>query len=295
MIIQTHSLTKQYKAGVFALRDVNLAMDEGVYGLLGPNGAGKTTLIGILTGLIQPTAGRATVCGFDTQRQVSEVRKNIGIIPQEYLLYPEFSAYEFLDYMALLSGLDLSRQTIMRLLEEVNLASVAKKKIKSFSGGMKQRLVVAQALAHDPQVLFADEPTSGLDPEERVRFRNMFSDLGLRRTVLLSTHITEDITAVTNRLSILHKGRLIFSGSIPELLDQCRGKVWERTVAREDWATFKDHNLILSFVHEAETHSVIARYSPLSSMVTEGSTPLTPNLEDAYMLLICQHNSEQAE
>ena len=165
MIIQTHSLTKQYKAGVFALRDVNLAMDEGVYGLLGPNGAGKTTLIGILAGLIQPTAGRATVCGFDTQRQVSEVRKNIGIIPQEYLLYPEFSAYEFLDYMALLSGLDLSRQTIMRLLEEVNLASVAKKKIKSFSGGMKQRLVVAQALAHDPPVLFADEPTSGFDPE----------------------------------------------------------------------------------------------------------------------------------
>jgi len=132
MIIQTHSLTKQYKAGVFALRDVNLAMDEGVYGLLGPNGAGKTTLIGILTGLIQPTAGRATVCGFDTQRQVSEVRKNIGIIPQEYLLYPEFSAYEFLDYMALLSGLDLSRQTIMRLLEEVNLASVGKRRSSLF-------------------------------------------------------------------------------------------------------------------------------------------------------------------
>jgi len=183
----------------------------------------------------------------------------------------------------------------MKQLDEVNLAYMDNKQIKSFSGGMKQRLVVAQALAHDQTVRFADELPSGLDPEERVRFRNMFSDLGLRRTVLLSTHITEDITAVTNQLSILHKGRLIFSGSILELLDQCRGKVWERTVAREDWATFKDHNLILSFVHEAEAHSVIARYSPLSRMVTEGSTPLTPNLEDAYMLLIRQHNSEQAE
>ena len=181
MIIQTHSLTKQYKAGVFALRDVNLAMDEGVYGLLGPNGAGKTTLIGILTGLIQPTAGRATVCGFDTQRQVSEVRKNIGIIPQEYLLYPEFSAYEFLDFWALLSGIDLSTQTIMKQLEEVNLAYMDNKQIKSFSGGMKQRLVVAQALAHDQTVRFADELPSGLDPEERVRFRNMISNQGSKR------------------------------------------------------------------------------------------------------------------
>ncbi|MGV8050555.1 MAG: ABC transporter ATP-binding protein [Anaerolineaceae bacterium] len=294
MIIQTQSLTKQYKAGVFALRDVNFAMDEGVYGLLGPNGAGKTTLIGILAGLIQPTAGRAIVCGYDTQHQVREVRKNIGIIPQEYLLYPDFSAYEFLDYMALLSGVDLSRREIMRLLEEVNLAAVAKKKIKSFSGGMKQRLVVAQALVHDPPVLFADEPTTGLDPEERVRFRNLFSDLGLTRTVLLSTHITEDITATTNRLSILHMGRLVFSGSIAELLAQCQGMVWGCTVARADWPAFKDHNLIFSFVHDADAQSVSARYSPLDSAPAGGGTPLEPNLEDAYMLLISQRNAEQA-
>lgn len=292
MVIQTHSLSKQYKKGIFALQEVNFEIESGVYGLLGPNGAGKTSLIGILAGLIRPTQGSATVCGFDTTRQARQVREKIGIIPQEYKLYPDFSAFEFLDYMAMLSGTDLTSAQILRLLGDVNLDKAAKKKIKSFSGGMKQRLVVAQALAHNPPVLLADEPTSGLDPEERVRFRNLFSEIGLSRTVLLSTHITEDITATTNQLSILHQGRLIFSGSIDKLLSQSAGLIWSCTLSGEQWELFKEQNLIISFVNDVESRQVKARYSPRNGPPAAGSLPLEASLEDAYMLLVSQHKRD---
>jgi ABC-2 type transport system ATP-binding protein len=292
MIIETNMLTKNYGKKT-ALREVSFTMGRGVFGLLGPNGAGKSTLMKILSCLLKPTSGTARVDKHDTVKDPSEVRKLIGVIPQEYNLYNRLNPTEFLEYMLLLSGKDPDKKRIDEMLERVNLSSVKKQKIGSFSGGMKQRLVVAQALVHDPKVILADEPTAGLDPEERVRFRNLFSEIGLEKTVLLSTHITEDITSSTRNLFVLNHGSLVFSGQVQDFVRNAEGKIWTSVVKNQDWEVFKRENLIISFMILPESNDIEVRFVPGKRNPPEGSHAIIPTLEDAYMLMIHQENRKE--
>ncbi|NLE82958.1 MAG: ABC transporter ATP-binding protein [Chloroflexi bacterium] len=293
MIIETNALTKNYGKKI-ALREVNFTIGRGVFGLLGPNGAGKSTLMKILSCLLKPTSGTARVYEHDTVKDPSEVRKLIGVIPQEYNLYNRLNPTEFLEYMLLLSGKDLNKKHIEEMLERVNLSSVKKQKIGSFSGGMKQRLVVAQALVHNPQVILADEPTAGLDPEERVRFRNLFSEIGLEKTVLLSTHITEDITSSTKNLFVLNQGSLVFSGQVQDFVHKAEGNIWTTVVKNQAWEAFKGENLIISFMILPESNDIEVRYVPGKRTPAEGSHAINPTLEDAYMLTIHQNDWKEA-
>ena len=291
-MIETNALTKNYGKKT-ALKEVSFTMGRGVFGLLGPNGAGKSTLMKILSCLLKPTSGTALINQHDTVKDPGEVRKLIGVIPQEYNLYNRLTPVEFLEYMLLLSDKNPDKKRIEEMLERVNLSSVKKQKIGSFSGGMKQRLVVAQALVHDPQVILADEPTAGLDPEERVRFRNLFSEIGLEKTVLLSTHITEDITSSTKNLFVLNHGNLVFSGQSQDFVQRAEGKIWTTVVKNQAWEAFKGENLIISFMILPESNDIEVRYVPGTGIPAEGSHAISPTLEDAYMLMIHQNNQKE--
>src|SRR5579883_2749125 len=231
MTIAMRGLTKTYRGRVQALRGIDLTIQNGMFGLLGPNGAGKTTLMRILAGILRPTAGSLTIGGVDcaTERGRTAVKRMLGYLPQELGMYPDLSAREFLDYIGILKGLTdgkARRRRVDDLLELVSLTDVANRKIKTFSGGMKRRVGIAQALLNDPRLLIVDEPTAGLDPEERIRFRNLLSELGGNRTVLLSTHIVEDIAQTCHNLAIMKSGIVVFQGTTEELTNEARGKVW---------------------------------------------------------------------
>src|SRR6266566_869536 len=229
--IKIYHLNKIYRGGVHALVDVDLSIPSGMYGLLGPNGAGKTTLMRILAGILRPTSGSLQVGEHDgdTERGRTAIKRVLGYLPQDLGVYPDLSAREFLDYIGILKGMDerkIRQRRVEELLEVVSLANVANRKLKTFSGGMKRRIGIAQALLNDPELLIVDEPTAGLDPEERIRFRNLLSDLGGDRTVLLSTHIVEDIAQTCQKLAIMKDGHIIFQGTVADLLSKAPGKVW---------------------------------------------------------------------
>jgi ABC-type multidrug transport system ATPase subunit len=235
MNITLQSLTKTYSGRVHALNGVDLTIERGMFGLLGPNGAGKTTLMRILAGILHPTSGNVRMDGQEvrTEHDRTQVKRTLGYLPQELGVYPDLSAREFLDYIAILKGMDDSkarRARVADLLHTVGLADVASRKLKAFSGGMKRRAGIAQALLNDPKLLIVDEPTAGLDPEERIRFRNLLAELsGGDRTVLLSTHIVEDIAQTSRDLAVLAAGRVVFRGTIADLLASARGHVWLAT------------------------------------------------------------------
>ena len=219
-------LTKQYKNKI-AVDRISFSLTEGVYGLLGANGAGKTTLMRMLCGILSPTSGEVKFNGIDVTKE--EYRDVLGYLPQEFGYYPEFTAMEFLCYMASLKGLTKHRakEKSEQLLELVSLSEIKKKKIKTFSGGMKQRLGIAQAMLNNPKILILDEPTAGLDPKERVRFRNLISKLGADRIVLLSTHIVSDIENIAGTILIMKEGQIIHKGSFKEIIKVIEGKVFE--------------------------------------------------------------------
>ncbi|QBD82718.1 ABC transporter ATP-binding protein [Ktedonosporobacter rubrisoli] len=236
MHITINQLNKVYRGGVHALTDVNMVIPNGMFGLLGPNGAGKTTLMRILAGILRPSGGGIQVGAYNgnSDRGRIAIKRILGYLPQDLGMYPDLSAYEFLDYIGILKGMDERKKRVARvneLLELVSLSDVASRKIKTFSGGMKRRVGIAQALLNDPKLLIVDEPTAGLDPEERIRFRNLLSDLGGDRIVLLSTHIVEDIAQTCRNLAIMNKGHITFQGSLSELAYEARGKVWMVTTS----------------------------------------------------------------
>ena len=236
MEIQLDNLTKQYGSRT-AVDGVSIALKPGVYGLLGANGAGKTTLMRMICGVLEPSSGQIRADGKNIGQLGEKYCDRLGYMPQNFGYYPDFTAREFLLYMAAVKGLDKKRagNRADELLSTVNLTKMAGKKIRSFSGGMKQRLGIAQAELNDPELLILDEPTAGLDPKERVRFRNLISDLARNKTVILSTHIVSDISYIADTILLMKNGRFILTGSVDEVTGSINGMVWE-TVTDEQTA-----------------------------------------------------------
>lgn len=285
MIEVTH-LTKHYGKRTVALSDVNLTIEKGLFGLLGPNGAGKTTLMRILVTLLKPTSGDVTVNGLSVVKQADEVRRWIGYLPQSFQIYPQITGREFLDYAAVMKGINgrrERREAVDYVLEQVNLTDKSEKRVRTYSGGMRWRLGIAQALIGNPQVLVVDEPTAGLDPEERVRFRNLLAQLSVDRVVVLSTHIVADIESSCNRLAVIHKGQLAMTGKLNDLVQAANGKVWEVVVSNEAFVSLKNAVKIVSTrrMDDGIQLRVISDDNPLSRGVS-----VEPTLEDGYMALL---------
>jgi ABC-2 type transport system ATP-binding protein len=283
------NVSKQYRKGELAVNRFNLMLRPGVLGLLGPNGAGKTTLMSILATITQATAGRVLWNGVDVASNPDAVRSVLGYLPQDFGVYPNLSAVEFLEYLAAVKGLDAATATrrIDELLQLVNLTDVGKKPLGGYSGGMKQRVGIAQALLNDPQLLIVDEPTAGLDPEERVRFRNLLSDLSGERIVVLSTHIVSDVEATATDIAIITSGSLVAHASPEKLLSEVEGKVWEWVVASEELIEARQRFLISNTTRRSDgVHlRVVGEAAP------PGAQPVGPNLEDAYLFCLSNHRA----
>jgi ABC-type multidrug transport system ATPase subunit len=284
-MIQVSGLTKTFRGNVQALRGVDLEVGNGIFGLVGPNGAGKTTLMRILAGLLRPTSGDVRVLGHDVTQAAGKmaVKAALGYLPQELGLYPDLTAREFLDYIAILKGLTdgaVRGKQIEELLNLVGLAEAAGRRLRTYSGGMKRRVGIAQALLGSPSLLIVDEPTAGLDPEERVRLRNLLADTATRCTVILSTHIVEDISQSCNDLAVLDRGRVRFRGNPRELIAGARGKVWTITTAGER------PDAGLSVVSTLQLEDGV-QYRVLGTP-EEGNEviPTEPSLEDGYIWLM---------
>lgn len=287
MDIHTRGLHRRF-GRVVALHSVDLSVPGGMYGLLGANGAGKTTLMRILAGVLQPTAGEVRIGGHDLTTRAGRlaVQRRLGYLPQDLGLYPDLSPREFLDYVGLLKGLDSAparRRQVNELLEMVGLADVADRRLKGFSGGMRRRVGIAQALLGDPALIVVDEPTAGLDPEERVRFRMLLANLAGQRTVLLSTHIVEDVAQTCNETAVMAGGRLIYTGPVAELARTGEGVTWEVTLPP---GTPPPPGVVVSAVSRPDgTHyRVIHPDRP-----TPDATAAVPSLEDGYVALMQHH------
>lgn len=230
MELKIDRVTKKYGSKIACDR-ISLTLEKGVYGLLGANGAGKTTLMRMICGILDPSSGNLSCDGIDVSQE--EYRELLGYLPQDFGYYPEFTAQDFMMYIAALKGIPKSRAKVktVELLEMVSLKNEAKKKIKTFSGGMKQRLGIAQALLNDPKILVLDEPTAGLDPKERIKFRNIISRMGADRIILLSTHIVSDVEHIANTILIMKDGQMIHEGSLEDIIAVIRDKVWECNVS----------------------------------------------------------------
>lgn len=279
-------LTKQYKNKI-AVDRVSLKLNKGVYGLLGANGSGKTTIMRMICGVLKPTSGEIKLDGTDVSEE--KYRDVLGYLPQDFGYYPEFSAYEFLLYMASLKGLtrQRARKKANELLELVALSDVAKKKIKTFSGGMKQRLGIAQALLNNPKVLVLDEPTAGLDPKERIRFRNLISELGKDKIVLLSTHIVSDVEYIASTILMMKNGQIIHQGRLDEIIKVIEGKVFECSVDSKTAGILTGKYPVLN-VREESDRTVLRLIAEESPCDNAAAVPAV--LEDLYMYYFNEGN-----
>ena len=295
-MIDIRNLTKFYGKGqhaVRALNEVTLQINEGMFGLLGPNGAGKTTLMRILAGIIQPSRGQVVINGLDLsdEKDKQRLKAQLGYLPQELGLYPDLSAREFIDYMAILKGMHVDSERHKRVhevLELVGLQENADRKISGFSGGMKRRVGIAQAIVNDPSILIVDEPTAGLDPEERIRFRNLLVKMAGDRVILLSTHIVEDVGLTSQKMAVLSEGSICFVGSPAELIRKAEGHVWEITTTGTEKP---DGGLtIVSMLHLSEG----IRYRVAGESVNGHlqAKSVAPGLEDGYIWLMHGHGAD---
>jgi ABC-2 type transport system ATP-binding protein len=289
-MIEITALTKTYQTGkraVNALNGISLQIGVGMFGLLGPNGAGKTTLMRTLAGIVNPSSGEVHINGHNlsTERGKQAVKSMLGYLPQELGMYPDLTAAQFVDYMAILKGMDDSRvrrQSVEQMLEIVGLGHEAGRKIKGFSGGMKRRVGIAQALVNDPQLLIVDEPTAGLDPEERIRFRNLLVRLATERTVILSTHIVEDIGQTCRDVAVLAQGQIVFRGSPAELTESAVGHVWTLNSNQPEKPDYK--LTMVSMLHLAE--GVQYRLVGEDANGYPSAEETQPGLEDGYVWLM---------
>ncbi len=284
MKIEIKNLTKTYSGGFKALDDVNLTINNGMFGLLGPNGAGKSTLMRILVTLMKPTSGQVLMDGKDISGIRKEMRKTIGYLPQDFRFFAKLRSWEFLDYAARLGGMNSKKERALRvdeMLESVGLLEFRSRMANKLSGGMKRRLGIAQALIASPSVIIVDEPTTGLDPEERIRFRNLLSDLGRSETIIiLSTHIVGDISSTCNQMALLNEGKLIYHGTPDHLVELAKGFVWRAEVSQEKYEILKTEVPIISTIPSGggwEVQFVGEKPDGVNAALVD------PNLEHAYV------------
>lgn len=281
MELSIDRLSKHYGSKI-AVDQVSARLRPGVYGLLGANGAGKTTLMRMLCGILEPTSGEVFLDGKSIEDLGAEYRNVLGYLPQEFGYYPNDTAEEFLLYLSALKGVprQIAKRRVAELLEMVDLKGVSSKKLKTFSGGMKQRIGIAQALLNKPEVLILDEPTAGLDPRERVRFRNLLSDYGANKIVILSTHIVSDIEAIADEVLLMKKGAFVQQGTVQELMEKAAGKVWELTVPAGEAHRWQKRATVANLRHEGENTvlRIVADDRP-----DETAVPCQPALEDLYL------------
>ena len=281
-MLSIQHLTHVYANGVRALDEVSLEVPAGMFGLLGPNGAGKSTLMRTIATLQSPTSGQVRFEDIDVIAEPEKLRRTLGYLPQDFGVYPRVSAADMLDHMAILKGVSNARdrkQTVEALLAQVNLWNVRNKAIAGFSGGMRQRFGIAQALIGQPRLIIVDEPTAGLDPEERNRFLNLLADIGERVVVILSTHIVEDVADLCPRMAIIAEGRIIATGAPADLTAALRGRIWKKTIPREELVAHRNtHNVISTRLFAGRTViHVLADAQP-----DPGFAPIDGSLEDVY-------------
>jgi len=284
MKIEIKGLNKVYPNGNHALKDVNMTIENGMFGLLGPNGAGKSSLMRILVTLAKPTSGQILVNGLDLQKNRKEIRSMLGYLPQDFRFFAKLRTYEFLDYIARLAGMNKSsirKEAIEKMLEEVGLYEARNRYANNLSGGMKRRLGIAQALIGDPQIIIVDEPTTGLDPEERIRFRNLLTRISERDVVIiLSTHIVGDISSTCTDMALMNKGLLAFKGSPEELINQARNNVWRIDATDTEYHEIQDKYPIISSIPSEDGWEVQVVSKSINGYKGE---QIEPNLEHAYV------------
>ena len=290
------SVSKRYKGSDFyALRDLCLDIGPGILGLLGPNGAGKSTLMRIIATITKPTHGTVRWNGIDIAQQPDEIRTVLGYLPQDFGVYPNLNADEFLHYMAAIKGVDrkAAKERIEDLLAFVNLLEARKRPLGDYSGGMKQRIGIAQALLNDPRILIVDEPTVGLDPEGRVRFRHLLAELAGERVVILSTHIVSDVEATANDIAIINQGHLLVRSSPEELLQLVEGKIWDWVIPSTELPAAKQKYLLSRIIrHKDGLHiRVVAETNPAQ----EAQLASSPTLEEAYLYYLSTHRGAGAK
>ena len=269
-----------------ALNGINLEIEKGMFGLLGRNGAGKTTLMKSIATLHSVSSGDITVCGINISES-SKIREMIGYLPQDFSMYSNMSAYEAMDYLGVLSGLDKKtrKERIPELLSKVNLNNNMKIKVKAMSGGMRRRLGIAQAILHNPKVLIVDEPTAGLDPEERVRLRNLLSEIADDRIVILSTHIVGDIESTCENIAVMDEGKIIIKGTVTELLDKANGMIYEVKISKAEIEDIKKNYIVTNILMMA-TEATVRFIAKDKENIINGAEVTLPNVEDAYMYLM---------
>ena len=284
MEITIKNLNKTYPGGFQALDNINLTIAEGMFGLLGPNGAGKSTLMRILVTLMKSTSGQVFIDGRDINVYRKEIRKMVGYLPQDFRFFAKLRSWEFLDYAARLAGMNSRKERgerIDEMLESVGLYEFRNRMANKLSGGMKRRLGIAQALIAHPSIIIVDEPTTGLDPEERIRFRNLLSDLGRKETIIiLSTHIVGDISSTCNQMALLNEGALIYEGTPDILVDQTKGYVWRAEVSQEEYEKLKEDFPIISTIPSGTGWEIQFVGEKPSNVDAQ---PVDPNLEHAYV------------
>lgn len=284
MSIIIKNLNKIYPNGNHALKDINLEIPSGMFGLLGPNGAGKSTLMRILVALMEPTSGEIEMYGCNLLKERREVRRILGYLPQDFRFFAKYKVIEFLDYAARLSGMNDNKkrkQAVADMLEQVGLYEVRERYAAKLSGGMKRRLGIAQALIHEPKVIIVDEPTTGLDPEERIRFRNLLTQVSSNdTTIILSTHIVGDISSSCNDMALLNKGEISFRGSPEEMLKRADGKVWRLTVNDDEYNAINKKYPIIATIPMGDMWDIQVVAEKLDGYNAEN---ISPNLEHAYV------------
>jgi ABC-2 type transport system ATP-binding protein len=282
--IEIRNLNMTYPNGKQALSDINLTIENGMFGLLGPNGAGKSSLIRILVTLLLPSSGQVKVDGFDLRRNRCEIRKMLGYLPQDFRFFSKLKTWEFLDYAAGLAGLKIRSVRLEKVdewLEKVGLFDARDRQANKLSGGMKRRLGIAQALIGEPRIIIVDEPTTGLDPEERIRFRNILSELSQKDIIIiLSTHIVGDISSVCRDLALLNNGKIQFNASPEKLVDKARGHVWQVFTSGIEYDLLKEKYAVTSTIPSAEGWEIqlVGKHLDMPAAL-----PIEPNLEHAYV------------